>query len=143
MSRQVVRAVLSGSFRKDVAGLQRAYDELVACGCQVLSPHRLDFEDKDVLFVRDRAEEGLAEEFLERHHLLGIKQADFLWVHAYQGYVGTSTAFEIGYALASNIPVFCAALINDSGLAPFIKIVPSAKVVTKLNFFTMIASKNA
>lgn len=125
MPRPVVRAVLSGSFRKDMAGLRRAYDELVACGCQVLSPHRLDFDDADVLFVRDRAEENITGEFLERHHLLGIKQADFLWVHADQGYVGASTAFEIGYALANNIPVFCATSISDPGLAPFIKIVPS------------------
>lgn len=125
MSRQVVRAVLSGSFRKDAAGLRRAYDELVACGCQVLSPHRLDFDDLNTLFVRDKAEEGLSEEFLEKHHLTAIKQADFLWVHAYQGYIGKSTAFEIGYALAHDVPIFCASNIGEPGLASFIHVVPS------------------
>ena len=120
----VVRAVLSGSFSKDREGLQRAYDELVTCGCQVLSPHRLDFDD-DVVFIRDRAEDGMSPEALERHHLLSIKQADFLWVHAPEGGVGVSTAFEIGYALGLNIPIFSTQLINESNLQPFVQSVAS------------------
>jgi len=125
MTRRVVRAVLSGSFRRDITGLKRAYDELVTCGCQVLSPHRLDFDDTKVLFVRDSAEKSFDEEFLERHHLLAIKQADFLWVYAPEGYMGRSTAFEIGYALASNVPVFSMQPIDDPGIAPFVRVVPS------------------
>lgn len=126
----VVRAVLSGSFSKDREGLQRAYDELVTCGCQVLSPHRLDFDD-DVVFIRDRAEQGMSAESLERHHLVSIKQADFLWVHAPEGSVGVSTAFEIGYAMASKIPIFSNQEVAEPNLTPFVQ--PVASVYAALS----------
>jgi nucleoside 2-deoxyribosyltransferase len=116
-----VRAVLSGSFHKDREGLQRAYDELVTCGCQVLSPHRLDFDGEEIIFVRDRAEQETPAEILERHHLLSIKQADFLWVHAPDGRVGVSTAFEIGYALANGIPIFSNGVLDEPNVQPFIR----------------------
>jgi nucleoside 2-deoxyribosyltransferase len=122
---QVIRAVLSGSFHKNQSGLQRAYDELVACNVQVLSPHRLDFENTEVLFVRDKAEKGISEETLERHHLLSIHQSDFLWVQAHQGYIGVSTAFEIGYAVACRIPIFSTSLLDEPNISPFVKRVSS------------------
>lgn len=131
MSDRIVRAVLSGSFRKDIEGLKNAYDELVACGCQILSPHRLSFDNTGVLFVRDQAEESVTEEFLERHHLLGIRQADFLWIHTREGYIGKSTAFEAGYAVASHTPIFCSCKIDEPGLAPFIQVVPSVYAAIK------------
>ncbi len=121
----VIRCVLSGSFRKERAGLLSAYRELVTCGCQVLSPHRLDFNQQDVLFVRDEAEAGISEEVIERHHLLSITQSDFVWLHAPDGYIGTSAAFELGYALAHNIPVFSSEPIEDVGLRSFVRVTPS------------------
>lgn len=123
--RQVVRCVLSGSYRNDQRGLKNAYNELVTCGCQVLSPHRLDFDSDEALFVRDVAEKQTSELELERHHLLSIKQADFLWIHAPEGYVGTSTAFELGYAIANNVPIFAEALPTDVMLRNFVYKVPS------------------
>jgi len=125
MPGRVMRAVLSGSFHKDQKGLRSAYDELVTCGFQVLSPHRLDFDDTKVLFVRDHAERNTSEEVLEKHHLLSIAQADLLWVHTFEGSVGVSTAFEIGYALAHDIPIFCRHGINEPNLQAFVQIVPS------------------
>jgi len=122
---RIIRAVLSGSYHKDYLGLLDAYNELVTCGIQVLSPHRLDFEDTGVLFVRDKAEHSLSEEALERHHLMGIDQADFLWVHFPDQYVGVSSAFEIGYALAKGIPIFSNSVVNEPNLQPFIHSVPS------------------
>lgn len=75
MRRRVIRCTLSGSFHKDRDGLLAAYDELIATGCQVLSPHWLDFDDENTLFVRDEAEKSLSEETIERHHLLAISQS--------------------------------------------------------------------
>jgi len=54
MSFRTDRVVLFGSFKKDIAGLRLAYNELVTNNCQVLSPHRLEFDDSE--FARDRAE---------------------------------------------------------------------------------------
>lgn len=60
---RAVRAVLCGSYRRDIDGLQRAYDELAATGCQVLSPRRVDFMDGE--FVVDAAEVGLSPREIE------------------------------------------------------------------------------
>ena len=120
MNKRVFRCVLSGSYHKDRDGLLRAYDELIAYGCQVLSPHRLDFNVTETLFVRDKAEHETPAETIERHHLLSIKQSDFMWLHAPNGYVGLSAAMEIGYAVAHNIPIYSHTSIADASLEPFI-----------------------
>lgn len=118
--KQVIRATLSGSFHKDNEGLQRAYDELITNQCQVLSPHRLDFVDQSALFVRDTAERDESVKSLEMHHLLAIRQSDFVWVHAPDGYIGKSTAMEIGYAIALQKPIFTDQDIEDHTLAVFV-----------------------
>ena len=125
MPRQILRCTLSGSYHRDRKGLSSAYSELVTCGCQVLSPHRLEFDAEETLFVRDTAEHEVSEVDLEGHHLLSIKQSDFLWVHAPNGHVGTSTSFEIGFALANNIPIFSSTSIDDVTLRHFVQVVPS------------------
>ncbi len=119
----VPRVVLCGSFRKDHEGLLRAYRELVETNCQVLSPHSLDFDDAE--FVRDEAAQDMPARVLEDYHLMSIRQADFIWLHAPDGYVGLSAAFEIGYALAHHVPIFCSQNVVDTNLTNYISIVPS------------------
>ena len=95
-------------------------------GCQILSPHRLDFIDNRAEFVVEKHESELSIKEIQDHHLLAIRQADFLWLHLPDGYVGTSTSFEIGYALANKIPMFSNAAPSDEALTNYITIVPSA-----------------
>lgn len=117
---EIIRASLSGSFHRDAVGLQRAYDELARNQCQILSPHRLNFEDNTTLFVRDVAERHQSADSLEAHHLLAISQSNFLWVHAPDGYIGLSAAMEVGYARALGIPVFASSQVEDQVLASLI-----------------------
>lgn len=134
MAGVVVRCTLSGSYHADRAGLHSAYSELITCGCQVLSPHRLDFDSVETVFVRDKAEADISEVTLEEHHLVSIQQSDFLWVHAAEGHVGASTSLEIGYAIAHKIPIFSSSDIADGTLAHFIQKVPSVyKALERLN----------
>lgn len=119
----VTRAVICGSFRKDQAGLLDAYHELIDTNCQVLSPHSLDFDDQE--FVRNPATLDMSAQSLEDYHLMSIRQADFIWLHAPDGYIGLSAAFEIGYALANHIPVFTRAAVSDPNLSNYIDVVPS------------------
>ena len=123
ISFDIARTVLSGSYTKDLEGLQDAYHELISTGCQVLSPHRLDFDDAD--FVRDKAEISMSVKEIESHHLVAIRQSDFVWLHAPNGYVGLSAALEIGYAISLNIPVFSKSTIEDSLLRTFVVTVSS------------------
>jgi nucleoside 2-deoxyribosyltransferase len=71
---------------------------------------------------------------IEKHHLRAISQSDFLWIHAPDGYIGTSTALEIGYALALQTPIFSSVEITDQTLRQFIQTVPSVfSAITSLN----------
>ncbi|MDK2899050.1 MAG: hypothetical protein PWQ10_237 [Patescibacteria group bacterium] len=125
---KIIRVTLSGSFHRDIDGLRRAYNELALNQCQILSPHKLDFEDSSVLFVRDVSEKNETNFDLEKHHLLAISQSDFLWIHAANGYIGVSTAMEVGYATALNIPVFSSTTVEDQTIAMLIKKVSSVFV---------------
>lgn len=129
MSFSPVKAVLSGSYSRDPAGLARAYDELITTGCQVLSPHSIDFDSAD--FARTTAEESMSPLELENYHLLCIRQADFVWLHAPDGHIGVSAAFEIGYALAMKRPIFSRTMPQDTMLREYIQLVPSVFAAQK------------
>lgn len=120
-----LKVTLSGSFHRDGEGLAREYRELALAQCQILSPRTLDFEDPSLLFVRHAVEKQDSIRTVELHHLQAIALSDFLWVHAPDGYIGTSGALEIGYALARGIPVFSAEEAEDPTLKSFITKVPS------------------
>lgn len=122
---QVIRCALSGSYRRDFRTLERDYRELVANGCQILSPHRLDIVNPEEAFVKDGAEVDLSAYEIERHHLLALRQADFLWLHCPNGYIGVSGAMEVGYALALGIPIFAKVQPNEVVFERQITIVPS------------------
>lgn len=119
----VTRVVLSGSFRRNRPGLERAYQELISNGCQVLSPHRMNFDDQ--AFARDVAETDMSVQAIEEHHLLALKQSDFVWVHAPSGYIGLSAAFEVGFACALGVPVFSREKVSDPLLGEYVHAVPS------------------
>ena len=117
------RAVLCGSYNRDREGLWRAYDELVVTGCQVLSPRRMQFDDAE--FVRDTAEQGIPPQAIEEWHLSAIRQANFVMLHAPDGYVGLSAAMEIDFATAQKCPVFSRTAPQDIALRGLVKVVPS------------------
>lgn len=83
------------------------------------------FIEQDAEFKKDTAERAMSIRNIESHHLYAINQSDFLWVHISGGYVGVSTAMEIGYSTALGIPVFASGAVADVTLKNFITIVPS------------------
>ncbi len=118
------RVVLCGSYTRDRDGLFRVYDELVVTGCQVLSPRQIQFDD-DPAFVRNAAEQGMSPLEIETEHLLAICQANFVMLHAPDGYIGLSAAMEIGFATAQECPVFSRTAPQDIALRGLVKVVPS------------------
>ena len=119
---RIIRAVLSGTFKRDLDGLARAYSELNALGCQILSPHRIDFVSEEKGFVKTAAEKECTFEELQQHHVRAISEADFVWLHAPEGHVGTSAAFEIGYAAAKGVPVFSRNSPVDPAIERYVKL---------------------
>ncbi|MFY9227841.1 MAG: hypothetical protein WAO28_00740 [Candidatus Microsaccharimonas sp.] len=120
-----IKATLSGSFHRDPEGLERDYRELALNQCQVLSPRTLAFKDSLQPFVRHGVEEADSVGTIQKHHLQAIALSDFLWVHAPDGYIGVSTAMEIGYAYGQGIPIFVATDVEDEMINSFLTKVPS------------------
>lgn len=116
------KAVLCGTYKKDLDNLHKLYDELITTGCQILSPHSLSFVTSEKGFQKTVHETKRSFEELERHHLCAIAEADLVWLHAPDGYVGNSAAMEIGFAIASDTPIFSRQGIDDPAIEPFINI---------------------
>jgi NTP pyrophosphatase (non-canonical NTP hydrolase) len=121
------RAVLSGTFRKDLPGLRQAFEELRDLGCEILSPKRVDVAREEDGFIYMVGEETSTPRVIESRHLKAIEQADFLWLHVPEGYVGLSASLEIGFANASAVPVFAKELPADPVIADFVQVVGSPR----------------
>jgi NTP pyrophosphatase (non-canonical NTP hydrolase) len=123
------RAVLSGTFRRDLSGLREAFEELHDIGCEILSPHRIDITREENGFVYMRGEETSSPQAIENRHLEAIEQADFMWLHAPEGYVGLSASLEIGFASAMSVPIFAKERPADPVIADFVHIVSSIREI--------------
>jgi hypothetical protein len=129
--------VMCGSFHRDPAGLRRIFRELEATGCRILSPLSLRFTDTSESVVRTGSELSFSAHELEKYHLRAIEEADFLWLHAPDGYIGLSGAYEIGFATALQKPVFCRNVPSDEMLASQIQITTS--VFEALEFISAVS----
>jgi NTP pyrophosphatase (non-canonical NTP hydrolase) len=118
-----LRAVLCGSYRRDREGLASAYEELRALGCDVLSPNAIDFVAEIDGFALLADELNHTPKDIELQHLDCMRQADFVWLHLADGYVGSSATLEIGFAHGLGIPVFSAAQPSDGILSSFVQVV--------------------
>lgn len=123
------RAVLSGTFRKDLAGLQSAFAELRDLGWEVLSPHRLEVSREEDGFIYMAGEETSTPQIIEGRHLEAIERADFVWLHAPEGYVGLSGSLEIGFARASGVPIFTTQRPSDPVIADFVHVLGSPREI--------------
>jgi nucleoside 2-deoxyribosyltransferase len=120
ISSSIAKVVIAGTFRRSSRTLKQQYYELIETNCQVLSPRSLDFDAAE--FVRAKSESRLDTRAIEDNHLASIEEADFLWLHAPDGYVGLSGAFEIGYAQANNIPVFSKSRVTDGTIGNYVTV---------------------
>lgn len=110
----------------------RAYRQLALGGCQILSPHRIDFPLRQADFMMDAEESRLTPGEVERHHLMCIRQSDFVWLHAKDGYIGPGAAFEIGYAKALQVPIFSDAIPTEVVFATYVRTVASVFEVLEI-----------
>jgi hypothetical protein len=111
-----IKVVLCGSFHGSPEMLAKQFVELEMTGCRILSPLSLDFWDNSNEFVMSRTEISYSPEEIEKYHLKAMREADFIWLYAPQGYVGSSTAFELGFAYCLAKPIFCKCLPKDTWL---------------------------
>ena len=119
------KVVICGTYHKDPAGLRRIFRELEATGCRILSPIAIDFHNIHDEIVITSKETDLTIDELEKFHIRAMRDADFIWLHDPEGHIGVSASYELGYANASNIPVFCFNNPKDEMLATRVHVVHS------------------
>jgi NTP pyrophosphatase (non-canonical NTP hydrolase) len=117
--------VLCGSFRRDRAALEEDRAALLDLGCEVLSPVDLAFVDEIDGFVIAEHERELAPKKIEASHLGSMEGADFIWLHAPEGYVGHSAAMELGFASALGLPVFAREVPAEVAFGGLVQVVRS------------------
>ncbi len=121
----MIRATVSGSFRKAMPLIQKAVGELEDLGVLVLSPADPRVVDAfgDFLFVASDRLRNIR--LVQQRHLDAIKHSDFLWVVAPDGYLGVSAAMEIGFAVCHGIPVLTDTAPADLTLRAYVRVVPT------------------
>lgn len=127
----MLTATVSGSFHRHMDDIVRSVTELVELGVAVLSPadprvvHRMG----DFLFVASDRVRSVR--LVEDRHLQSIRASTFLWLVCPDGYVGQSASMEIGYAVASNIPIFSASNPSDLTLQQYVRQVPDLRTAVE------------
>jgi NTP pyrophosphatase (non-canonical NTP hydrolase) len=116
--------VISGSYRRGLDALRSDY-AILSASCDVLSPRRVDFTLERDGFVFAEHEQELPPSVIEEAHVAAIRNADFMWLHLPEGYLGASGAFELGIAAQAGVPVFSRCQPRDVGLQHLVNIVGS------------------
>lgn len=124
------RVTVCGSFRKFPETLESALQEFKDHHIEVLSPRSaLILDDLDgFVTLRGDVVEGIdllssddlprAMRSIEDSHLSAIQRSDAVWLIAPGGYLGLSSSFEIGWALAHCVPVFYDARSRPGSIEP-------------------------
>ena len=107
-----VRATVSGSFQRHLGAVAQTHRELQQLGAVVLSPRGSSTVGRRKGFVYLEGDIGSIQD-IELRHLAAIAASDFLYVADPEGYIGSSTAAEIGWALAHGVPVWAAEMPAD------------------------------
>ena len=127
VSDKSIRVTVSGSFRKHLGRMRDVIRELQRAGVEVASPRSVRAERETRGFVRLEGDKGSARQ-IELGHLKALLSSDVLYVVNPEGYVGTSTALEIGAAISASIPVFTLESPSDTVLAQLTKVIPPEDV---------------
>ena len=115
-----ISATISGSFKRDLDEIRKKIHEFQQEGVDVLSPKSSRAVSLNGEFVKLEEDKGTPGE-IESRHLEAISRSDFLYIVNPGGYIGRSVAFEIGYALSRNIPIYSLEKPEDVALSFFVK----------------------
>ena len=121
----MLKATVSGSFHRHLGAVQLAVDELLDAGVKVLSPADPRVVDARGEFLFVASDRVRSIRLVQDRHLECVRRSDFLWLVAPDGYVGQSASMELGFAIASQIPVYCEHLPADLTLRQYVQRVPS------------------
>ncbi len=119
--KQDLRVVICGSYKRGGTELRQVYEYFMEAGCQVLSPRSIDFVEMRDGFAYCEGEQEEAPATIEQRHLRAMSEADIVWLHAPDSYVGNSGAMELGFAQALGLPVYSDEQPKDVALRGFVQ----------------------
>ena len=117
-----MKGVVSGSFHRHLQQIEVEATMLKAAGVEILSPLSFKKTGSYQGFIFLAGDPGDPRVIQDRHHA-AIKEADFLWIVAPDGYAGVSVALEMGIAICRGIPIYGRTKLTDTTLAEYIKII--------------------
>ena len=95
-----ISGTISGSLRKFSKEIIHVVKEFKKKGIKVLSPIISEIVNEGAQFIYFDHDKTKPIALIEQSHLKSIDQSDFLYVVCPNGYIGSSTLLEIGYAIA-------------------------------------------
>ena len=111
-----LRVAISGSFHRHFAAITDARKRFENLGVTVLSPTGWTVLNPGAEFPLLAGDDSRDPEVLEKRHLDAIAIAMALYVVNPNSYLGTSAAFEIGWAAALRKPIFTQVPLRESGI---------------------------
>lgn len=123
--------VVSGSFNKFYNEIKIKIKEFEELGFKVLSPAHSTIKNPKEDFVILKSDDTNDAKKLEQNHLNAIYKADALYICNPGGYIGTSTAMELGWALGFGKPIFLEEISSNNTLKYFYNQVSTPKNVLK------------
>ena len=117
-----IMVTVSGSFHRHMQEIQEAVDTLKDHGATVLSPSEPRVVDNfgDFLFVASDLRRSIRG--VQNRHLSAIRHSSFVWLECQGGYIGSSAAFEVGYAMAVRVPVYSSVPPNDLTMRQYVQV---------------------
>ncbi|HEX8647328.1 MAG TPA: MazG nucleotide pyrophosphohydrolase domain-containing protein [Thermoleophilaceae bacterium] len=116
--------MLSGTFHRGQRQLANDFRDLISAGCEVLSPKDIEFVKEVDGFVLAAHEVDEDPRVIEQRHLAALQEADLVWLHAPEGYIGASAAMEVGVAHALGIPVLAQEQPVDITFRSLVRVFP-------------------
>ena len=121
----MIRATVSGSFRRHMTAIYDAVATLTDMGVKVLSPSDPRVVDQIGDFVFVASDRVRSIRMVQDRHLESIRSSSFLWLVTPDGYVGQSAAMEVGYAAAVGTPIYCSVAPSDQTLSKYVHVFES------------------
>ena len=120
-----MRVTVSGSFNRHLDQILEIVEHATLLGVTVLSPSDPRAVDVDGGFIYVASDRHRSPRLVEDRHLAAITQSDFIWLVNPDGYVGPSAAFELGFAIASSVPVYSDTRPSDLTMRLYVRLAES------------------
>lgn len=116
-----MKIVISGSFSKHYSEIKKLIIEFEKEEVLVLSPKISKIVNPGEKFPILLSDTVQNPKEIEKQHLDAIYHSDALYICNPDGYVGSSSSMELGWALAFNKPIYSQVKINDFSLEMFVQ----------------------